>query len=137
MASLTIIPYKPQVDTYVGDHRFPARHALKIDDQKAPRIEPGIPLIDVPQPLSIAAGGFPKHEKSTTSDGDHLPPKRRGSRSSTDANCSQSLDNGALVSMGEFEAIGEGKHGTPNPTQKHGIPRRGGTCLMIYREQGQ
>lgn len=97
MASLNIIPYKPLADTYRGGNQFPTRSAFRIGDQKnAPPIEPGIPLVDVPQPLSIAVDGFPKHEKSsnTTSDVDHLPLKSRGSHGSAGG---QSLDKGALV----------------------------------------
>jgi hypothetical protein len=116
MASLTIVPYNPLANERRSGHQFPSRGAFKIDDhKKAPRTEPGI------SPLQISTGSLPTHEKSsnTTSDGDHLPPKWQGSHGSTGANCSQSLDKGALVSMGEFEDVGSaGKHGIPDPARK-------------------
>jgi hypothetical protein len=118
MASLTIVPYNPFANASRNGHQFPSRGAFKIDDRnKALRIEPGIPLIDVPQPLLIGAGRLPTNEKSSnTSDGDDLPLKRQTHGS---AHASQSQDKGALISVGEFEEVSSArKHGIPDPARK-------------------
>ena len=95
MASLTIIPHKPNHENaYCGSHQFTARDTFQqIDHKIAPRIIPGVPILDVPQPLAIATGW-------------------RGSHGSVRANpasdqvCNQeSQDKNTTISTGDFGGI--------------------------------
>src|SRR5438046_10609536 len=91
MASLTIIPYTPKpANSYRSNNHYRVKDVSKriSDDDKEPRIKPGVLPVDIPQPQAIAAagegGGLATHEKESNSisDGGHLSLKGRGSNGS-------------------------------------------------------
>src|SRR5438876_697357 len=91
MVSLTIIPYTPKpANSYRSNNHYRTKDASKriSDDDKEPRIKPGVLPVNIPQPQAIAAAGeagsLATHEKDSNSinDGGHLSSKRRGSHGS-------------------------------------------------------